>query len=151
MTVTGLGEPWRTVVSAKASAAKAAAAGATPLVNAGQTGYFRSRYSPELESLVIASFPRLGGADQLGLIYDSQALGQAGYAPMSDFLAVALQAQGSAGPGRPARADAQQLDAAQRPLRGPAGRGRLPRLRPRPPSDGLRPPRLGRQARRAGQ
>jgi aminopeptidase N len=109
ITVTGLGEPWRAVVSAKAPAAKAAAAGATPLVNAGQTGYFRTRYSPELSARIAARFTTLAPEDQLGLIYDSQALGQAGYAPMADFLTVAKNADGVRDP-VVQKALAQQLD-----------------------------------------
>jgi aminopeptidase N len=91
--VGGLGAPWRPVVSADSSAFKAAPANATPLINAGQTGYFRSRYSPELETRVVAAFPTLAAEDQLGLIYDSRALGEAGYAPLTDFLVIARKAQ----------------------------------------------------------
>jgi aminopeptidase N len=109
VTVTGLGAPWRTVVSAKAPASKAAAPGATPLVNAGQTGYFRTRYSPELSARVAANFTALAPEDQLGLIYDSQALGQAGYAPMGDFLNVARNAQAAHDP-VVQKALAEQLD-----------------------------------------
>jgi aminopeptidase N len=94
VTISGLGEPWRAVVSATHAAAKPAPSGATPLLNAGQTGYFRSRYSPELEARIAAAFPTLAPEDQLGLIYDSRALGEAGYAPMSDFLAIARNATG---------------------------------------------------------
>jgi aminopeptidase N len=93
VTVTGLGEPWRTVVSNKAPASKTAPPGATLLVNAGQTGYFRSRYSGGLSTRIAAAFPLLQPEDQLGLIYDSLALGQAGYAPMSDFMTIASSAQ----------------------------------------------------------
>jgi aminopeptidase N len=108
VTVAGLGEPWRPVVSDKTPASKPAPAGATALLNAGQTGYFRSRYSPALETRVIAAFPKLAAEDQLGLIYDSLALGQAGYAPISDFLAVGKQAQ-SANEAVVLRALTQQL------------------------------------------
>ena len=110
VTVAGLGEPWRALVSAKQPATKAASASATPLLNAGQTGYFRSRYSPELEVRALAAFPRLAPEDQLGLIYDGLALGEAGYAPMGDFLATAKAAQG-ADNSVVLRALAQQLDA----------------------------------------
>jgi aminopeptidase N len=92
--VGGLAAPWRTVVSAKAPATGAAGASAAPLINAGQVGYFRSRYSPALETRIVAAFPRLAPEDQLGLIYDSRALGEAGYAPLTNFLLVANQAQG---------------------------------------------------------
>jgi aminopeptidase N len=91
--VDGLGAPWRTMVSAKAPVSKAAPAGATPLLNAGNIGYFRSRYSPELERRVVAAFPKLAPEDQLSLVYDSRALGEAGYAPLTDFLLVAKQAE----------------------------------------------------------
>ncbi|WP_372786421.1 M1 family metallopeptidase [Phenylobacterium sp.] len=93
VTVMGLGEPWRPVVSNKAPASRAAAAGSTPLLNAGQTGYFRSRYSGELAQRIAAAFPLLQPEDQLGLIYDSLALGQTGDAPMGDFMAIARSAQ----------------------------------------------------------
>jgi aminopeptidase N len=98
VTVTGLGEPWRTVVSNKQPRTRAAAAGATPLVNAGQTGYFRSRYEGELAARIAGAFPKLAAEDQLGLIYDSLALGQAGYAPMDGFLAMAVSAQAAQDP-----------------------------------------------------
>ncbi len=91
--VGGAGATWRPVVSAKAPAVRAASAGADVLLNAGQTGYFRSRYSPELESRIVAKLPTLTPEDQLGLIYDSRALGEAGYAPLTDFVRVAKQAQ----------------------------------------------------------
>ncbi|HZZ33483.1 MAG TPA: M1 family aminopeptidase, partial [Phenylobacterium sp.] len=110
VTVGGLGQPWRTVVSATTAAIKATPASTTPLVNAGQTGYFRSRYSPELEARVVAAFPGLAPEDQLGLVYDSRALGEAGYAPMSDFLVVAKQAD-VARDATVLRATAQQLAA----------------------------------------
>ena len=107
--VNGLGSgPWRTLVSEKASASRLAGKDAVALLNAGQTGYFRSRYAPDLEARVIADFSQLAAEDQLGLIYDSQALGQAGYAPIADFLAIAKQAQ-SANEAIVQRALAQQL------------------------------------------
>ena len=93
-TVWNIGEPWRVVVSAKQPVIAAwAVTRNAPLLNAGQTGYFRSRYSPDLQAKITGLFPDLGPEDQLGLIYDSLALGQAGYAPASDFLAIARQAQ----------------------------------------------------------
>ena len=98
VTVTGLGEPWRTVVSNTAPVSRTAPAGSTPLVNAGQTGYFRSRYSGELATRIAGAFPLLQPEDQLGLIYDSLALGQAGYEPMGDFMAIARSAQAAGDP-----------------------------------------------------
>jgi aminopeptidase N len=59
------------------------------LLNAGQTGYFRSRYSPEIWFAITTLFGHMPPEDKLGLIYDSLALGQAGYAPLSNFLELA--------------------------------------------------------------
>jgi len=86
--VAGLPKSWRGVVSAKAPARAPGGPDAAPLLNAGQAGYFRSAYSPDLWSRIVARFPKLEPEDQLGLINDSLALGQAGYAPMSNFLAL---------------------------------------------------------------
>jgi aminopeptidase N len=97
--VGGLGdEPWRTVVSAGAPATREATPQAAPLLNAGQTGYFRSAYSPDIWARVVGAFPRQRPEDQLGLIYDSLALGEAGISPMSEFLELSLSAQAAADP-----------------------------------------------------
>jgi aminopeptidase N len=111
VTVWNIGEPWKVVVSAGHPAIAADAVTRNgPLLNAGQTGYFRSAYSPELWQGVVGAFDRLNPEDQLGLIYDSRALGEAGYAPMTDFLALAVTAQGASDP-VVARALVQELAA----------------------------------------
>jgi len=63
--------------------------GETPVVNAGQTSYFRTLYDPALFEKLEASFARLQPADQLGLLYDSRALGYSGYAPLANLFALA--------------------------------------------------------------
>jgi aminopeptidase N len=99
VTVWNVGEPWKVMVSAGHPAlAPDAVTRNGPLLNAGQTGYFRSAYSPELWQAVVGIFERLNPEDQLGLIYDSRALGEAGYAPLTDFLALAKTAQDAADP-----------------------------------------------------
>ncbi|MBL8556040.1 MAG: M1 family metallopeptidase [Phenylobacterium sp.] len=90
------GETWQGVVSA-AKPQVAPLTGAV-VVNAGQTGYFRTLYAPELWAKLAPRFATLAPADQLGLLYDSRALGEAGYAPMSDFLALARNAPAGADP-----------------------------------------------------
>lgn len=70
----------------------ALAPGAAAVVNAGQTGYFRTRYAPELWNRLAPRFPGLEAADQLGLLYDSRALGESGLSPLGDFLALAKTA-----------------------------------------------------------
>jgi len=95
--VTGLnGKSWEGVVSASAAASAPVAAPA--VVNAGQTSYMRAAYAPALWAKLAPKFATLPAADQLGLLYDSRALGEAGVAPMSDFLALAKNASAEADP-----------------------------------------------------
>lgn len=64
------------------------AVGAPPpvLVNQGQTGYARVLYPSSMIDGLAAKMTALAPADQLGLLYDSLALGFAGYAPIIDDL-----------------------------------------------------------------
>ena len=56
------------------------------LINAGQTGYYRTLYSPaEIEALR-AAFPTLGPVDQYGAMQDALALSRSGYQPMGRAL-----------------------------------------------------------------
>lgn len=81
------GEIWSGLVSAGSPALVQVRLPA--VVNAGQTGYLRAGYAPELWAGLALRFGELPPADQLGLLYDSRALGEAGLAPMSDYLALA--------------------------------------------------------------
>lgn len=90
------GKAWDAVVSAAAPATAPVAPPA--VVNAGQTGYFRTAYSPALWAKLAPQFARLTPADQLGLVYDSRVLGETGITPMSDFLALAANAPADADP-----------------------------------------------------
>lgn len=90
------GRTWEGVVSASAPAIAPVAAPA--VVNSGQTSYSRTAYSPGLWAKLAPRFAALPAADQLGLLYDSRALGEAGAAPMSDFLALARNAPADADP-----------------------------------------------------
>ena len=84
------GQGWRGVVTRELPASLPAA-GAVELVNAGQTGYFRTLYAAaELRPLVVA-FRRLHPADELGLMNDAYALGRSGEEPMGDFMALASE------------------------------------------------------------
>jgi aminopeptidase N len=66
-------------------------AGCGPLlINAGQTGYFRTLYSATQAQALQKNFATLNAVDQYGLLTDSLALSQAAYQPMAiglDFLA----------------------------------------------------------------
>ena len=90
------GGAWQGVVSAAAPAT--VKAGAPAVVNAGQTSYFRTAYSPALWAKLAPRFAKLDPADQLGLLYDSRALGETGVVPMSDFLALARNAPATGDP-----------------------------------------------------
>ena len=78
------GKPVNTVVDGKATLS---VPGCGPvLVNAGQTGYYRTLYSqPQFEALK-GDFAKLAPIDQLGLMSDTWALGMAGNEPVSNLL-----------------------------------------------------------------
>ena len=84
-------QPWVGLVSAP-KPRRVPVAGGPAIVNFGQSGYFRNRYAPELWSRLAPSYLNLAPADQLGLLYDSRALGESGAIPMGDFLALARTA-----------------------------------------------------------
>ena len=56
------------------------------LINAGQTGYYRTLYTPAEAEALRAAFPGLGPVDQYGAMQDSLALSNAGYQPMGTAL-----------------------------------------------------------------
>jgi aminopeptidase N len=53
------------------------------LVNAGQTGYYRTLYAPQQAAALVALLPQLAPVDQYGLIANSVSLSVAGYQPMA--------------------------------------------------------------------
>lgn len=68
------------------------------LINAGQTGYYRTLYQPALAQSLQGAFPSLGAVDQFGIMNDQLALSETGYQPMAiglDFLN-AVPANGNA-------------------------------------------------------
>jgi aminopeptidase N len=87
--VASSGTPWIGLVSREEPADVAVAANATPIVNAGQTAYFRTLYDAALFAKIDASFAQLSAADQMGILNDSRALGYSGYAPLSNLFALA--------------------------------------------------------------
>jgi aminopeptidase N len=56
------------------------------IVNAGQSGYYRTLYAPKEFAQLAQSFATLAPIDQLGLLSDSGALGMAGLQPASSVL-----------------------------------------------------------------
>ena len=85
-TVGGEGTAWHGLVSREKPADVTLAAGSVPVINAGQSGYYRVAYDAPTFKLLAADFQKLKPADQLGLLNDSGALGAAGYAPLSNYL-----------------------------------------------------------------
>ncbi|WP_426114500.1 M1 family metallopeptidase [Massilia sp. PWRC2] len=59
------------------------------LVNAGQTGYYRTLYAPQQLAPLTAGFATLQPIDQIGLMADSWALGLAGLQSPANFLDLA--------------------------------------------------------------
>jgi aminopeptidase N len=59
------------------------------LVNAGRTDYARTLYTQPMIEVLGGQLADTKPADQIGLLYDSWALGQSGYAPVTGFLNLA--------------------------------------------------------------
>ena len=60
------------------------ASGCTPLLlNAGQTGYYRTLYQPVQIAALTRAYAKLGAVDQFGLLTDNLALSRAGYQPVA--------------------------------------------------------------------
>ena len=79
------GEPARTVVSG--GHATLSVPGCGPLiVNAGQSGYYRTQYPAGAFAQLLGHFTQIAPIDQLGLQLDTWALGMAGLQPASDIL-----------------------------------------------------------------
>jgi aminopeptidase N len=85
------GAEWRGIVSANSGIDLPVSPAQGAVVNAGQSGYFRTLYSPSLLAPLSAGFGSLKTVDQLGLLLDAKALGFAGYEPLPDFLQLTLQ------------------------------------------------------------
>ena len=56
------------------------------IVNGGQTGYFRTLYTPAMADQLVAGMGEFQPIDQLGLLADNLALSNAGYQPMGEAL-----------------------------------------------------------------
>jgi aminopeptidase N len=92
----GGGEAWVGLVGRGRSQVAPVAPGGPAVVNAGQSGYFRTSYAPELWRALPPRFGSLDAFDQLGLMFDTRALGEAGLQPIDDFLALARTASAMA-------------------------------------------------------
>ncbi|MEO8362011.1 MAG: M1 family metallopeptidase, partial [Vicinamibacteria bacterium] len=68
------------------------------IVNAGQSGYFRTLYAPKPFARLVSGFSKLAAIDQLGVMLDSWALGISGMQPISDSLDLAAATSPNADP-----------------------------------------------------
>ncbi|MBD8900328.1 M1 family metallopeptidase [Rhodanobacter sp. DHG33] len=68
------------------------------LVNAGQSGYYRTLYAPAQLAALKQDFDKLAPIDQLGLMSDTWAESMAGLEPVSDFLDMAKATPANADP-----------------------------------------------------
>ena len=79
------GEPVRALIEGGAGTMQLPGCGAI-LLNAGQSGYYRSRYSANAFAALRDGFAKLSPIDQLGIMGNTAALGMTGLQPSSDSL-----------------------------------------------------------------
>jgi aminopeptidase N len=79
------GAPTRALIEGGAGSMQLPGCGAV-LLNAGQSGYYRSRYSTKALAAIRDGFARLSPIDQLGIMVNTSALGMSGLQPASDSL-----------------------------------------------------------------
>lgn len=91
------GEPLRLLTNDQRTASGQIACGAY-VVNPGQMGYYRVHYPRAAFEDLTRNFARLDAADQLGVLYDTRALGRAGTISAADFFALARQTPQNADP-----------------------------------------------------
>jgi aminopeptidase N len=76
-----------TIVTSEAGPIELTVNGDLPVkINLHQTAYYRSKYSDDTFSKLAEQFWRLEAIDQIGLLYDTWALGEAGFMPVSRYL-----------------------------------------------------------------
>jgi len=91
------GEPVHLLTGDDRTATGSVACGAY-VVNSGQIGYYRVQYPRAAFDQLAQSFAQLEAADQLGLLYDTRALGRAGTVSAADFFALAARTPQGADP-----------------------------------------------------
>ncbi|PSJ43157.1 M1 family metallopeptidase [Allosphingosinicella deserti] len=79
------GKPARALVEGGRASVQVPGCG-TLVVNSGQTGYYRTLYTPAMLDRIAASFAQLKPVDQIGLLADQWGLGLAGYQSAAEAL-----------------------------------------------------------------
>ncbi len=90
--------PWRGIVTSDQPAEINLPEDADAIVNAGQSGYFRTAYAPDLFKAIVAEYAGLSAQDQLGIADDTRALGFTGTVPLSGYLDIASKVDASTDP-----------------------------------------------------
>jgi aminopeptidase N len=91
------GQPARTLVQGGSGTLEVPGCGPV-VVNAGQSGYYRTLYTPEQFAQLRDGFAKLAPIDQLGLMNDIWSLGMVGLQPSSDYLDLAMRVPADADP-----------------------------------------------------
>lgn len=80
------GAPATQLLSGSAPATLAVQGSGPVIVNAGQSSYVRTLYPQAMIRALSANIAAVDSRDQLGILYDAWALGQSGYAPITNYL-----------------------------------------------------------------
>jgi aminopeptidase N len=80
------GTPITQLISGSAATTLAAPGTGPVIVNAGQSSFVRTLYPQAIIQALSANIAALKPADQAGILYDAWALGQSGYAPITNYL-----------------------------------------------------------------
>lgn len=89
----------QTYVLRGAAATKVTVPGTGPvIVNAGQSSFVRTLYPSSMLETLTSSLSTIDSADQIGLLYDSWALGESGYTSVTNYLDLARAVPVSADP-----------------------------------------------------
>ncbi|KGQ19669.1 Aminopeptidase N [Lysobacter dokdonensis DS-58] len=91
------GQPARTLVQGGAGSLEVPGCGPV-VVNAGQSGYYRTLYTPQQFATLRDGFAKVAPIDQLGVMNDVWALGMAGLQSSSDYLDLAMRVPADADP-----------------------------------------------------
>ncbi|GAB3428393.1 M1 family metallopeptidase [Massilia solisilvae] len=94
----GSGKQGRAIVTGGKGAITLPGCGGAVVVNAGQSGYYRTLYAPKQFAELASGFDKLAPVDQIGMLVDSWALGLAGMQNAASFLDLAAATPLSADP-----------------------------------------------------
>jgi aminopeptidase N len=97
--VATLGQAHTATIVSGSAPTEVVTAGCGPVIlNAGQGGYFRSRFSPDGLAAIAARYAELSSDDQLGVLNDTMSLANVGDLPMADYLGLTRNFPAAADP-----------------------------------------------------